>query len=110
MTEIAIASLAINLLALAAPLFAMTVYNKVIGHYEVPLTHPARDRERGRIWRVVYRGTAGDARPASRPQSSFLALGRAPGRAAKDLVRELIDDLASASLPVRVHATNALVA
>jgi ATP-binding cassette, subfamily B, bacterial HlyB/CyaB len=31
MTEIAIASLAINLLALAAPLFAMTVYNKVIG-------------------------------------------------------------------------------
>ncbi|MDF2766135.1 MAG: hypothetical protein K0S81_3129 [Rhodospirillales bacterium] len=31
MAEIAIASLAINLLALAAPLFAMTVYNKVIG-------------------------------------------------------------------------------
>ena len=31
MTEVAIASLAINLLALAAPLFAMTIYNKVIG-------------------------------------------------------------------------------
>ncbi len=31
MAEIAIASLALNLLALAAPLFAMTVYNKVIG-------------------------------------------------------------------------------
>jgi HlyB family type I secretion system ABC transporter len=31
MAEVAIASLAINLLALAAPLFAMTVYNKVIG-------------------------------------------------------------------------------
>ena len=31
MAEVAIASLAINLLALASPLFAMTVYNKVIG-------------------------------------------------------------------------------
>ncbi len=28
-------------------------YNKIIGHYEVPLTHPGRDRTRGRIWRVA---------------------------------------------------------
>ncbi len=28
-------------------------YNKIIGHYEVPLDHPGRDKERGRIWRVV---------------------------------------------------------
>lgn len=27
-------------------------YNRIIGHYEVPLDHPGRDRERGRIWRV----------------------------------------------------------
>src|SRR5262249_35852691 len=31
-------------------------YNCIIGHYEVDLYHPRRDRERGRIWRVVYRG------------------------------------------------------
>jgi len=31
-------------------------YNKVIGHVEVPLDHPARDRYRGRIWRVSYGG------------------------------------------------------
>ncbi len=31
-------------------------YNRIIGHYEVPLTHPGRDRERGRIWRIVYKG------------------------------------------------------
>lgn len=34
-------------------------YNRIIGHYEVPLTHPGRDRESGRLWRVVYKGTAG---------------------------------------------------
>jgi putative heme-binding domain-containing protein len=28
-------------------------YNKIIGHYEVPLTHPGRDRTSGRIWRIV---------------------------------------------------------
>ncbi|TDI67157.1 MAG: c-type cytochrome [Bacteroidetes bacterium] len=29
-------------------------YNRIIGHYEVPLNHPGRDRERGRIWRISY--------------------------------------------------------
>ena len=29
-------------------------YNKIIGHYEVDLKHPGRDRKRGRIWRVTY--------------------------------------------------------
>ena len=39
-------------------LYVADFYNKVIGHYEVPLTHPGRDKERGRIWRVVKRGGA----------------------------------------------------
>ncbi|WP_395753147.1 PVC-type heme-binding CxxCH protein [Prosthecobacter sp.] len=34
-------------------LYIADFYNKIIGHYEVPLDHPGRDRERGRIWRVV---------------------------------------------------------
>lgn len=38
-------------------LYIADFYNKIIGHYEVPLTHPGRDRERGRIWRVSYAGT-----------------------------------------------------
>ncbi len=42
-------------------LYIADFYNRIIGHYEVPLTHPARDRERGRLWRVVYKGN----RPAS---------------------------------------------
>ena len=40
-------------------LYIADFYNRIIGHYEVPLTHPGRDRERGRIWRVVYRGRVG---------------------------------------------------
>ncbi len=38
-------------------LYIADFYNRIIGHYEVPLDHPGRDRQRGRIWRVVYRGT-----------------------------------------------------
>src|SRR5207248_1842143 len=29
-------------------LYVADFYNRIIGHYEVPLTHPGRDRERGR--------------------------------------------------------------
>lgn len=36
-------------------LYIADFYNKIIGHYEVPLEHPGRDKERGRIWRVVKR-------------------------------------------------------
>jgi len=34
-------------------LYIADFYNKIIGHYEVPLDHEGRDRERGRIWRVT---------------------------------------------------------
>jgi putative heme-binding domain-containing protein len=35
-------------------LYVADFYNKIIGHYEVPLPHPGRDRYRGRIWRIRY--------------------------------------------------------
>ncbi|QDV24275.1 PVC-type heme-binding CxxCH protein [Aureliella helgolandensis] len=35
-------------------LYVADFYNKIIGHYEVPLTHPGRDRDSGRIWRISY--------------------------------------------------------
>ncbi len=38
-------------------LYVADFYNRIIGHYEVPLTHPGRDRERGRIWRIIYKGS-----------------------------------------------------
>ncbi|MGA0040508.1 MAG: DUF7133 domain-containing protein, partial [Pirellulales bacterium] len=42
-------------------LYIADFYNRIIGHYEVPLDHPGRDRTRGRIWRIRYDGA--DAAP-----------------------------------------------
>ncbi|HET6410301.1 MAG TPA: PVC-type heme-binding CxxCH protein [Chthoniobacteraceae bacterium] len=48
-------------------LYVADFYNKIIGHYEVPLTHPGRDHERGRIWRIVYRGEKKGSAPKLAP-------------------------------------------
>ena len=37
-------------------LYIADFYNSIIGHYEVPLNHPKRDKIRGRIWRISYKG------------------------------------------------------
>jgi putative heme-binding domain-containing protein len=42
-------------------------YNPIIGHYEVPLTHPSRDNSHGRIWRVVWRGLDRSSPPPTLP-------------------------------------------
>jgi putative heme-binding domain-containing protein len=38
-------------------LYVADWYNAIIAHVEVRLDHPLRDKQRGRIWRIVYRGT-----------------------------------------------------
>jgi putative heme-binding domain-containing protein len=48
-------------------LWVADFYNPIIGHYEVPLTHPSRDRSHGRLWRVVWRGLAGSVAAPSLP-------------------------------------------
>lgn len=45
-------------------LYVADFYNRIIGHYEVPLDHPGRDRKRGRIWRITYTGK--DSEPTGR--------------------------------------------
>lgn len=40
-------------------MYVADFYNRIIGHYEVPLEHPGRDRTSGRIWRIIYRGEDG---------------------------------------------------
>ncbi|MFT4550224.1 MAG: putative heme-binding domain-containing protein [Verrucomicrobiales bacterium] len=46
-------------------LYVADFYNRIIGHYEVPLTHPGRDRERGRIWKITKK--IGSTAPAASP-------------------------------------------
>jgi putative heme-binding domain-containing protein len=38
-------------------LYIADFYNRIIGHYEVALNHPGRDRLNGRIWKVTYKGS-----------------------------------------------------
>lgn len=42
-------------------LYIADFYNRIIGHYEVPLQHPGRDRHRGRIWKVSFAGIPGQS-------------------------------------------------
>jgi putative heme-binding domain-containing protein len=78
-------------------LYIADFYNCIIGHYEVPLDHPKRDRERGRIWRVVYRGPDGKGKPQS-PRKDWT----------KADLAELTSDLGHANLTVRTIASNEL--
>jgi putative heme-binding domain-containing protein len=79
-------------------LYIADFYNRIIGHYEVPLDHPGRDRTSGRIWRIVYRGK--DGKGAVLPARLDLA---------KSTTAELIDYLGHPNLTIRTLATNQLV-
>ena len=85
-------------------LYVTDFYNRIIGHYEIDLDHPGRDRLRGRIWRIIYTGdaseTSGDHGDVSPHRSTNLAALK---------VEELVKHLASQNLTVRNLATDRLV-
>jgi putative heme-binding domain-containing protein len=76
-------------------LYVADFYNRIIGHYEVPLDHPGRDRERGRIWRIVYRDSEGRIPPPRTDRQ-------------RATVAELVRELNHPNLAVRLKATNQL--
>lgn len=78
-------------------IYVADFYNCIIGHYEVDLNHPRRDRTRGRIWRFVYTGK--DATPAAAMNKDWT----------KANTRELMAALGSPNLTVRTTATQELV-
>ncbi|MEI6236299.1 MAG: c-type cytochrome, partial [Planctomycetota bacterium] len=79
-------------------LYVADFYNRIIGHYEVPLTHPGRDRERGRIWRIVYTGSP--EKPVADKRPPDLS-----GKSAEELVAVTAD----ANLTLRMLAMSQLV-
>ncbi len=80
-------------------------YNPIIGHYEVPLTHPARDNTHGRIWRVVWRGLDGSV---SAPALPNLLREKTPPLAARLSDPNLVvRSLAAAELLARPDAASA---
>jgi putative heme-binding domain-containing protein len=78
-------------------LYVADFYNRIIGHYEVRLDHPGRDRSSGRIWRIVYRGADQQGTPA--PRKDWTTAKTA----------DLIKDLDHPNLTVRFKATSQLV-
>jgi putative heme-binding domain-containing protein len=78
-------------------LYVSDFYNKIIGHYEVDLKHPGRDKTRGRIWRIVW----------------TINYGKGPARSPGDLTkmkREELDKLLGHSnIAVRMQATHTLI-
>lgn len=73
-------------------LYVADFYNAIIGHYEVPLGHPKRDKHRGRIWRITYKGE----------HHKKMDLSAAT-------LEELLIALKHDNLPVRMRATDQLV-
>ncbi len=76
-------------------LYVADFYNRIIGHYEVALDHPGRDRDSGRIWRIVYTGK--DAQSAESLQNL-----------AEATTEELIATLGDDNLTRRMLAMNIL--
>lgn len=74
-------------------LYVSDFYNRIIGHYEVDLHHPGRDKQRGRIFRIVYKGNGGVV-PAKKFDLTRADIG------------QLIDDLASPNLTIRMMSMN----
>ncbi|MBI3853329.1 MAG: hypothetical protein HY298_24035 [Verrucomicrobia bacterium] len=75
-------------------LYIADFYNRIIGHYEVPLDHPGRDRTSGRIWRLVYKGD--NAKPKTQNPSL------------PDDLNGLISEIGSPNLTRRMLAMNQL--
>ena len=76
-------------------MYVSDFYNKIIGHYEVPLTNPLRDHKRGRIWRIIYTGTEQHA-DLKAPREDWGKLN----------VDDLITDMNNPNLWVRMMAMN----
>ena len=91
-------------------LWVADFYNRIIGHYEVPLLHPGRDRDRGRIWRIVPERGLQAASTSAPPKSN--ERGSGVNAALPDFTRasrdELLGELKSPNPPRPAQAREEL--
>ena len=102
-------------------LYVVDWYNPIISHNEVDRNHPARDKTRGRVWRVRHESQTRRSAPdvAAAPNAALLRHLQAPGtwemraawhqiveRGARELVPGLITMIRDPATPddVRIHA------
>ena len=87
-------------------LYVADFYNRIIGHYEVGLDHPGRDRLRGRIWKISYRpGSERRDAGADRVTQPPVLTGHRNDEAHR---KALVQQLGSANQTVRLLATDRL--
>jgi putative heme-binding domain-containing protein len=77
-------------------LYIADFYNRIIGHYEVPLNHPGRDKVSGRIWKITYKGTEGSKPMAVKDWS-------------KATIQELVEGLKHPQLNTRLKVADRMV-
>jgi hypothetical protein len=82
-------------------LYIADFYNRIIGHYEVPLDHPGRDRTSGRIWRVRYVGERDSTITDSVPAAGWNLVEAS--------LAELLENLADPNLTRRLLALEQIV-
>ncbi|GAB3907861.1 hypothetical protein GCM10028803_42390 [Larkinella knui] len=75
-------------------LYIADFYNRIIGHYEVPLDNPGRDHLRGRIWRITYKGQLDKTGQQNWTKASL---------------NELLEGLAAENLSVRMTVGDQLI-
>lgn len=88
-------------------LYVADFYNRIIGHYEVPLNHPGRDRHRARIWRISHKASAANkasTRPIDltqlNPQSLIDQLQDSNLPSSYRIVEQLAERVGSAAIPL----------
>lgn len=77
-------------------MYVADFYNRIIGHYEVPLDHPGRDRKSGRIWKITYKGDKAQQ-------------NNSPKNWSKASLDELIKALNYPQLDIRMNIANQVV-
>jgi putative heme-binding domain-containing protein len=80
-------------------IYVADFYNKIIGHYEVPLDHPDRDRTSGRVWQIRY---VGDSPKAGEVAEYTREMKQAPA-----VRTPLVQQIESGSVREQIAAMNA---